>query len=100
MFRMRLTESEFVAWRAQARQAGVTLSAWVRSRVAIAEPPPVTREKKGTPVAAVVPAYDKDRDQAPPVGGDTCRRCGHARASHWIKGCLAGCLCSEGRYRE
>ena len=27
-----------------------------------------------------------------------CRRCGHNESSHWVKGCLAGCVCSEGRY--
>jgi len=26
-----------------------------------------------------------------------CRRCGHERAVHWVKGCLAGCTCSAGR---
>jgi len=26
-----------------------------------------------------------------------CRRCGHERGVHWVKGCLAGCTCSEGR---
>lgn len=31
------------------------------------------------------------------IAGD-CRRCGHGQASHWAKGCLVGCACSETRY--
>lgn len=36
----------------------------------------------------------------PPVVEDACKRCGHPRDKHWVKGCLAGCPCSEQRYRE
>lgn len=106
MFRVRVTEAELAAWKAAAEREGVTVSAWLRSRVrvppvGILEKLPVVRAKKGTPVAAgpsVPPEPELEPELEP--GPERCRRCGHARASHWIKGCLAGCACSEGRYRE
>lgn len=101
---VRLPETLTELVRERAVRDGVSMSEVVRRAVtawvvtqAVLDRPPVTKREKGTPV---VPAYDRDRDQAPPVESGTCRRCGHARASHWVKGCLAGCACSEGRYRD
>jgi hypothetical protein len=35
---------------------------------------------------------------AGPTTTPVCRRCGHTRGAHWVKGCLAGCGCSDQRY--
>lgn len=118
MFRMRVTEAELLVWKTRAGLEGLTVSAWLRRLVegtppGIRERPPRPKREKGTPVAAAPPVADTVGQTAPnggqvapnvpgvaAVSPDMCRRCGHPRESHWIKGCLAGCPCSEQRYRD
>jgi hypothetical protein len=37
-------------------------------------------------------------DVRPPSVAKVCRRCGHEQGAHWVKGCVAGCVCSAQRY--
>jgi mobilization protein NikA len=96
MFRIRVTAEELAAWKRAAGAAGLTVSAWVRNRLSGGPMPAVER----SPVRSARPVTVPSVPVTPPmVQEDVCRRCGHNRSSHWIKGCLAGCLCSEMRYR-
>lgn len=63
-------------------------------QIADVDPPPgrPTKTVEGFPPPPPVSAQG-------PATGPVCKRCGHAASKHWSKGCLAGCLCSEARYR-
>ena len=45
---------------------------------------------KRTPVNALTPLTPPNPTRVTP---SPCRRCAHPEASHWARGCVAGCLC-------
>jgi hypothetical protein len=61
---------------------------WLEADAAVATRPVATAKVPGKPRGPIVAAAVSTR----------CRRCGHDRSAHWVKGCVAGCTCTEGRY--
>src|SRR5262245_53028108 len=59
--------------------------------------PPPEAEPLPPPEAEPLPPVVR-RVEAPVVEVPVCRRCGHEQKSHWVKGCVAGCGCSDQRY--
>src|SRR5215510_13364929 len=47
------------------------------------------------PEALPPPDHWHDDHPLPPQADPVCRRCQHPKAKHWVKGCIAGCLCNE-----
>lgn len=85
--------------RVRSEAEGVSVSQGVRRAVAawVSGPgPAVVRAAKAAVPPASVPVVAALVETVAQV--KVCRRCGHNESSHWVKGCLAGCVCSEGRY--
>jgi hypothetical protein len=52
-----------------------------------------------TPLAATDRREGNRRAEPRRAEDALCVRCPHARRSHWARGCMAGCACSERLFR-
>lgn len=67
---------------------------------------PTLRKRLAPIVSSTAQPTAREQEEAAGVAGvqrkakDRCRRCTHAKASHWAKGCLAGCNCNLSRFMK
>lgn len=97
MFPVQLYDAELhAALKAKAKAEGCSLTKVVEAACRQSLLPPVV-EAVRPPRVAALPSPPPPKSDRP--SGPSCVRCGHPRNAHWVRGCLAGCLCSEARFR-